>query len=142
MMHFDPDELAGLLDRARSDPFGILEEMRSGNTELLVAYAAGDTLPSLEEWFTPIEPGWVADEERSGPLGRSSVGVEWSFNGVHDRDGDFNGLAASFRQVEVRGFSILGVEEDRFVVRRYVDWAGLFGQLHLSLSWRIPLPND
>jgi len=86
--------------------------------------------------------GWQVDLERTGALGPAPVGVEWSFHGLHDREGAFNGLAASFGSVDVRGFTVFGVEEERFKARRYVDWVGLFGQLHLSLSWRLPVPNE
>jgi hypothetical protein len=36
----------------------------------------------------------------------------------------------------------MGVEEDRFRVRRYVDWAGLFAQLGLTLNWRTPVTPE
>ncbi len=141
MTRIEAGEVEQLRIRAEEDPFGVLEQLRA-DTDLMVAYARADTLPFLQEWFTEVEPGWQVDLERSGPLGPASAGIEWSFHGVHDRESTLNGLAASFRPVDVRGFSILGVERDRFQVRRYVDWAGLFAQLHLSLNWRLPLSKE
>ena len=70
------------------------------------------------------------------------VAVEWAFAGVHSR-ADFNGLRASGRNVDVRGitlFQAVDVEGgQRLGFRRYVDWARVFAQLGLTLSWRIPL---
>lgn len=141
-MPIDREEVEELRRRAEDDPVGAIEEMRAGNTELIDRFGRADTLPFLQTWFTEVEPGWQMDVDRSGALGAQSVGIEWSFHGVHDTDGAFNGLAASMREVDVRGFSIIGMERDRLQVRRYVDWAGLFAQLHLTLNWRMPLSNE
>ena len=76
---------------------------------------------------------------------RNKTGSEWSFAGAHTVDGAFNGLAASGKDVVVRGYTIMSAEPvDKgdgtdFKVRRYVDWAGLYGQLGLSINWRVPV---
>ncbi len=63
-------------------------------------------------------------------------------NDANRDPGAFNGIPASGRGVTVHGFSLLGVEDERLVVRRYVDWAGLFAQLGLTLNWRTPVSPD
>lgn len=133
-------------------PFrSIYEQLRERPDELIanardqlglaVAIARADTVPRLKKWFTE-GAGFDAPAERTGALGTRSVGVEWSYTGRHDKDLAFNGLRASGRTVEVRGYTVVGVEEGKLQVRRYVDWVGLFGQLGLSVNWRIPLPAD
>lgn len=118
------------------DLVGVLREQ----LEFAVAVARADTRPYLATWFEETGEGWRAETQRSGPLGPASVAVDWEFEGVHSKDA-FNGLAASGRPVVVRGLSIFGVDEERFTVRRHVDWAGLFAQLGLTLSWRVPMSD-
>lgn len=128
------------------DPGALIHRLRE-DTEFLVTLARADTQPYLAAWFTEIliegqESGWSYDGERTGPLGRNAAGVEWSWTGVHDNlHGDFNTIAASGKAVTVRGVTLMGVEEGRFRVRRYVDWAGLFAQLGLALNWRTPVTD-
>jgi hypothetical protein len=120
-------------------PPDLLAALR-GDPAFAVAFARADTITHLRRWFTPRR-GWQADKERSGPAGPVGVGVEWVFDGVHDGHATFNGLPATGRPVVVRGVTMAGVEEGRFKLRRYVDWAGLFAQLGLSLNWRVPVPS-
>ena len=130
------------------DPGALIDQLRE-DTELLVALARADTRPQLASWFTELriegqESGWSYDRERTGPLGRNAAGVEWSWIGVHDdqqSDGAFNTIAASGNDVIVRGVTLMSVEDSRFQVRRYIDWAGLFAQLGLTLNWRTPVSN-
>jgi hypothetical protein len=129
----------------------IYEQLRDRPDELInvarndlavgVAIARADAVPRFRTWFTEQE-GWRSNDERSGAIGPASVGVEWQFSGVHDKDLAFNGLAASGRAIEIRGYSIVGADGGKLNVRRYIDWAGLFGQLGLSVNWRIPLPAE
>ena len=139
------------LERFRQlDPARLMDALRE-DVALAVAIVRADTRPSLRAWFSEGEGGqgtggWEFEEERTGPIGPSTVGVEWHWFGVHNdanRDpGAFNGIPASGRDVKVHGFSLLGVEDERLVVRRYVDWAGLFAQLGLTLNWRTPVSPD
>jgi hypothetical protein len=128
------------------DPGALIDKLRE-DTEFLVALARADTRPQLASWFTErrIEgqaSGWSYDRERTGALGRNAVGVEWSWTGVHDnQQGDFNTIAASGKEVTVRGVTLMGVENGRFRARRYMDWAGLFAQLGLALNWRTPITD-
>ena len=53
-------------------------------------------------------------------------------------------ICTSPNDVIVHGFTLFGVElddrgETRAMVRRYVDWAGVFAQLGLTLNWRTPV---
>jgi hypothetical protein len=133
----------------RDRPSELITSLRE-DTDFLVALARADTRPNLVSWFSELgigraEDGWSHDPERTGPIGPNAAGVEWSWIGVHDdegREGTFNNLAPSGREVTVRGFTLMGVEDDRFTVRRYVDWAGLFAQLGLTLNWRTPTPSE
>jgi hypothetical protein len=102
-----------------------------------------DALSFLKTLFEPQrgEESWQATAERSGRLGEAAAGTEWSFEGLHVHDDVFNGIRATGRPVVVRGFTIMSLEEERFKVRRYVDWAGLYGQLGLTVNWRVPLEN-
>lgn len=143
------DELtADQLDRflsLRDNPSDLLASLRE-DMEFQVALARADTRPYLVHWFSEMDisrapQAWAHDPERTGPIGPNAVGTEWSWVGVHDDKrsaGAFNGTAPTNREVRVRGFTLMGVEDGRFKVRRYVDWAGLFAQLHLSLNWRTP----
>ena len=112
------------------------------------AIARADTRPWFIRWFTPVleGPDWEPDVDRSGSLGLGpraavdrSVAVTWRFQGVHDVDGAFLELPATGRSVTIRGVSMLGVEDDTFLIRRYIDWAGLYTQLGLTLNWRVPI---
>ena len=133
----------------RDDPEAFLSAILE-NGELREALARADTSPLLRSWFTPRdegEGGWVADGQRSGAIGKSAAGTEWSFLGVHDQNETFNGIRATGREVEVRGYTLMSIEstdegESRVQLRRYVDWVGLYGQLGLSVNWRVPLPHE
>jgi hypothetical protein len=132
----------------QQQPVELMEVLRD-DIELLVAIARADTRPHLLHWFSEhgVEQaaGWTHDPERTGPIGSFAAGVEWSWVGRHDddgADGAFNGIAPSQREVIVRGMSLMGVEEDEFRVRRYVDWAGVYAQLGLTLNWRTPVRSE
>ena len=144
----DTDLVPAVKDRLSSatDPSALLELLR-GDVDLAIAVAEADTRPSLRTWFAgqgieraETEP-WRADSERTGPIGPSSVGVEWTWTGDH-RDETFNGIAPTGRAVVVRGFTLFSVEDGGFAVRRYVDWAGVFAQLGLTLNWRSPVSSE
>jgi hypothetical protein len=147
----DQERLARLVQ----EPAAHVDDLR-GDPAFQAAVARADVLPRLLGWFTALPgrgtDGWVHDPDRSGPLGPASVAVEWSFAGTYpetrfDRQGDvlgeaantrFNGVRGVGQQVEVHGISLLGVEDGVFRVRRYIDWAGVYAQLGLSLTWRTP----
>jgi hypothetical protein len=131
-----------LFDRVKDSPHELLEEVTS-DEGFREGLARADALSFLTTMFTPRrgDESWQPNAERSGRLGEASTGTEWSFEGLHDQDDVFNGIRATGRSVVVRGFTIMGVEEERFRVRRYVDWAGLYGQLGLTVNWRVPLEN-
>lgn len=113
-----------------------------------IAMARADTRPWFTRWFTSVVegPDWEADVARSGSLGSStqelgerSVAISWRYQGVHDLDGAFLELPATGRLVTIRGVSLLGVEDEAFQIRRYIDWAGVYTQLGLTLNWRVPI---
>jgi hypothetical protein len=130
----------GVYEENRERP-GALVEIARQQIELGMAIVRADAVPRFRTWFSETAE-FVTPPERSGPLGPASVAVEWEFNGVHDKDGAFNGLAASGRAVTIRGLTILSADNGRLQVRRYTDWVGLYAQLGLTLNWRIPLPAD
>jgi len=131
-------------EQLRREPKKLLVALRS-DIEFQIAVTKADTRPFLRRWFAERDGGWVCNLEGTGPVGPASVGSEWSFAGAHTVDGAFNGLAASGKDVVVRGYTIMSAEPvDKgdgtdFKVRRYVDWAGLYGQLGLSINWRVPV---
>ena len=140
------------LDTALQDPAQLAELMETirGDIDFLVALARADMRPYLVTWFTErpragAENGWVHEPDRSGVVGASAAGVEWRWTGIHDDDGHpggaFNGTTPSGLDVEVTGFTLMSIENDRFTVRRYIDWAGLYAQLGLTLNWRTPVPS-
>jgi hypothetical protein len=102
-----------------------------------------DSVAVLGQWFSPRDGGWSDEPDRSGMLGENSFGAAWLYRGVHNIQGTFNGLPATRRQVTVRGFTVIGPDpEGRLIkarIRRYIDWAGLFAQMGLTLNWRVPL---
>jgi hypothetical protein len=132
-------------------PTALLQALRN-ERELLLAIAEADTAPNLRQWFSEREivrakGGWAHDPERTGPVGDVAAGVEWTWTGVHDegtKDRSFNNIAPSGQSVTVHGFTLFGVEKDdrladQLMVRRYIDWAGVFAQLGLTLNWRTPV---
>jgi hypothetical protein len=132
---------------SEDDPSALIERLRE-DTEFLVALARADTRPQLTSWFSERrvegqDNGWSYDPEPTGAMGPNAAGVEWSWIGVHDNEGGvtFNDIAASGQEVTVRGVTLMGVEDGRFMVRRYIDWAGLFAQLGLTLNWRTPVSS-
>jgi hypothetical protein len=144
------DELGAFIadfDRLVSQPEAEMPTVRS-NLDFLVAIVRADIAPRLREWFRPLDTGedgvaldrgWRHHPERTGPIGPEAAGVEWSFEGHHVRDLAFNGTHATGWKVTVRGVSLVGVEDSKFQIRRYVDWAGLYAQLGLTMNWRTPV---
>jgi hypothetical protein len=141
----------------RDDPVALVEALRF-DVDLLVTIAEADTAPMLRQWFSELgihrdENGWQHVPGRTGPIGEFAAGVEWQWTGVHDDGGEpgggdaersFNGIPPSGNVVTVHGFTLFGVELDdlgaqQARVRRYVDWAGVFAQLGLTLNWRTPV---
>jgi hypothetical protein len=155
-----PDDLRDFYLGLRDNPEGLLEALRQPDQVFLLAIAEADTAPMLRQWFSErgivrAESGWEHDPHRTGRIGESAVGVEWRWTGVHDDGGDqdddggptfpsFNSLPPSGNEVTVHGFTLFGIELDHrgeplAAVRRYVDWAGVFAQLGLTLNWRTPV---
>ena len=135
----DLGDLRDAYEALEEDPEGLFGALRE-SVDLQVAMARADIRPHLRAWFTETVD-WQNDPQTSGVVGPGAAGVEWMWQGVHDKDGTFNGLSPSGREIVVRGFTLIGIEEGRLVLRRYIDWAGLYEQLGLALSWRLPLPT-
>ena len=146
-----PEQLELFLS-LRESPDDLMGHLRE-DVDLAVTLARADTRPYLRSWFSEMgierRPGggWSHDPERTGPIGPNAVGVEWRWVGTHkdeadDGGGGFNAIAPSGRDVTVRGFTLMGAEDRRFMVRRYIDWAGLFAQLGLTLNWRTPVASE
>jgi hypothetical protein len=147
-----PPNLADEIEELEPDVRGLFESLSqdatSGDLELFASdsrfwlpAARLDIRPWLVHWFEPTTD-WAVDGNRSGPIaGTSSVGCAWSYGGDHREDGRFNGLTATGRSVVVRGYTVMGDENGRFGFARYIDWAGLYGQLGLTVNWRVPVPN-
>ena len=138
------EELGGQRDRFQrlhqaDDHSSLVEEMR-GDTDFALAVVRADCITYLRKWFTRTD-GWKTLDERSGASGRTGVAVEWTYAGVHDGAADFNGLSPTGRPVVVRGVTMAGLEKGRMVLCRYVDWAGVFAQLGLTLNWRVPVSS-
>ena len=106
-----------------------------------------DVESHLTAWFSEREWRWV-----SGMLGREGdaprIATEWEYVGTHDTpDESFNGLRPTGAEITARGVTVIflgpkeadGPEVLRF--QRYVDWAGLFAQLGLTLNWRVPVAD-
>lgn len=138
----DPDALGRYAELA-ADWSALLAVLRD-DPDFGLRVVEADAVAVLVQWFRPGE-GWARDPDRWGVLGENAYGVAWAFDGVHDEDRVFNGLPASGRRVSVVGFTVIGpdpVGGPRAVIRRYVDWAGVFGQLGLTLNWRLPVPSE
>jgi len=148
---FEPDEqnqLRQLLEK----PGQLADALRKGQ-DVHVTLARADVLPRLLTWFTPRpdygRDGWEHHQESSGLVGSAWAVVEWTFAGTyeptrvdaHNREvanTSFNGLRALGQKVTLDGVTLVSVESALPQFRRYIDWAGLFAQLGLSLNWRIP----
>lgn len=150
MPQWEDDLTTDQLERFRAlrdDPHALVASLRE-DREFQLALARADARPHLVTWFseaTRPTDAWRPDPERSGPIGDHSVGTEWCWTGMHDDEGcanTFQGIPGSGRGVTVRGFTLMGVEDGQFRVRRYVDWAGLFAQLGLTLNWQVPVPSE
>jgi hypothetical protein len=136
----DNDEVA-FYRQHQADWPALLERLREQH-EFGLKLAEADSVAVLSQWFTAADGGWQPDADRSGLLGADAFGVAWEYEGVHDIPSAFNGLPASDRRVTVRGFTVIAADQSRggrAQIRRYVDWAGVFAQLGLTLNWRIPL---
>ena len=119
-----------------------LLETLTGDLEFGLKVVEADSVAVLSQWFTAADGGWRTEADRSGLLGADAFGVAWAYDGIHDIPFAFNGVPASNRPVTVRGFTLIGPDPSgrgRVQIRRYVDWAGVFGQLGLTLNWRIPV---
>lgn len=142
-------EQLDLFQSLQQDPTALVAALRE-DTALLVALARADTRPTLVTWFSERsvegdQTAWSHDPERTGPVGENAAGVEWAWHGVHDdtgTSGAFNTTTGSEREVTVHGFTLMGVEAEEFLVRRYVDWAGVFAQLGFTLNWRTPVRSE
>jgi hypothetical protein len=137
-------ELGDHLDRFRrlydgDDHQELLGALRD-DTAFALAVARADCITYLRKWFTRTD-GWQTVDERCGATGAAGVAVEWTYRGVHDGEADFNGLSPTGRPVMVRGVTVTGIEKGRLKLHRYVDWAGVFAQLGLSLNWRVPVSS-
>jgi hypothetical protein len=151
----DGHDVEWILDAIREseapnlDAAGEVLRMMAEDTDLRSAIAYADSVAVLQVLGNERDAGWVVDEERSGTIGdRGSVGVTWTYQAVHDWEQDFDptkpqpelrGLPPTGRALEANGFSIFGVDDIGFTVRRYVDWAGLYTQLGIGLNWRFPV---
>jgi hypothetical protein len=121
------------------DHSALVEEMR-GDPGFARAVCRADAITYLRRWFTGTD-GWKTVEHRSGASGPGGVAIEWTYRGVHDGAADFNSLAPTGRPVSMRGMTMVGLEKGRMVMCRYVDWAGAFAQLGLTLNWRVPVSS-
>jgi hypothetical protein len=133
----DSERANDVLGRVNEGANELVQQLRGDDT-MVKNVVAADALSSMLQWFSGDEdvdftPG------RSGAVGVEVAGAEWTFRGVHDIGGAFRGLPATGREVEVHGFTILSAVDDRLMVTRHIDWAGLFAQLGLGLDWRVPL---
>lgn len=116
------------------------------DAELQRAIARADVMPQLAAWFKADlshgDGGWAAAPERSGPVGQASACVvAWSFQGIHTQEVDpspIEGALPLDQEITLQGVTFMGVEDGAFLLRRYVDWAGLYAQLGFSLNWRTP----
>jgi hypothetical protein len=122
--------------------------MMAEDTDLRSAVAYADAVAVLQDLGSERDDGWAVDEARSGTIGSASVGVTWRYRMAHDWEQDFDytkpqpelrGLPPTGRSLEANGFSLFGVDDTGFTIRRYVDWAGLYTQLGLGLNWRFPI---
>ena len=136
----DEEEVARYLELQEDWP--ALLETLTGDLEFGLKVVEADSVAVLSQWFTAADGGWRTEADRSGLLGADAFGVAWAYDGIHDIPFAFNGVPASNRPVTVRGFTLIGSDPSgsgRAQIRRYVDWAGVFGQLGLTLNWRIPV---
>ena len=127
--------------RELQEDWPALLEALTGDPAFGLKVVEVDSVVVLSQWFRPTD-GWRAEEGQWGLLGDNAFGVAWEYDGIHDIPSAFNGLPASDRPVTVRGFTLIGPDPSRrgrVQIRRYVDWAGVFGQLGLTLNWRIPV---
>jgi hypothetical protein len=134
------EEVARYLELQEDWP--ALLETLTGDLEFGLKVVEADSVAVLRQWFTAADGGWRTEAPRSGLLGADAFGVAWEYDGIHDIPFAFNGVPASNRPVTVRGFTLIGPDPSgsgRVQIRRYVDWAGVFGQLGLTLNWRIPV---
>jgi hypothetical protein len=112
------------------------------------ALCRADVEPHFAEWFTPVsgwraQPSFVIPTDRAGQASRASAAVEWEWHGRHDKNYTFNNTLATGTEVIVRGCTVMAFnEKDVLKVRRYIDWAGLFTQIGISVNWRVPAPPD
>jgi hypothetical protein len=124
-------------ERITEDPVNLYEELQ-GDPKVLADFVRQDSEPPLTRWFEPTS-GWENFAGSTGRFGEEALAVEWVYLGVHTKDWVFNGIRATGNRVEVRGCTVVALERGEFRLRRYIDWAGLFAQLGLTMNWRLPV---
>jgi hypothetical protein len=134
------DRADDVIRRLRTQADSLLGELRDGS-DLVEHIILADTLSNMLQWFSSDEVVEFT-AGRSGVVGTEVAGAEWTYSGVHDVPGAFNGLPATGRKVTVRGYTILSAVGREAKVTRHIDWAGLFTQLGLGLDLRVPLPPE
>jgi hypothetical protein len=132
-------------ERLLDEPDQLIAELRE-DRGFHLAVVRADTMPVVRTWFAERDAGFRVNLEHSGPVGPASVGTAWVYEGHHVEDRAFNGMRATGKQIELRGYTIMSAApgadggRSKLQSRRYVDWAGLYGQLGLSIDWRVPVP--
>jgi hypothetical protein len=153
-----PTDLEVLVRKLQGLDPGPVFDTWADEIRIWAAVAELDILPSLTSWFSPRENGWDWDRAKSGRLGPRpargclglrrrrggggggrAAGVAWTYEGVHDIDETFNGLPGTGNDVTVRGFTVVGIEDDKLRFWRYIDWIDLYTQLGLTINWRVPV---
>jgi hypothetical protein len=159
----DPDQIERVVDTLQhgdeleqgGERVSRLLESLVGDTTLRNAIAYADAAYFLQVFTTRPEEGWAVNEARSGRIGESGpLGVDWTYQTTHDRGSTrearkvseqfapFLALPPTNRRISAHGFTMLASEDSRFVLHRYIDLAGLYAQLGLGLSWRLPIDDS
>ena len=103
-----------------------------------------DITAGLGDIFEPLDARSVMVAEAFRDTERISnsevTAVPWSYQCRHT--GDFYGVFPTGRNLEIQGVTFVDNRSGRTLLHRYVDWAGVFAQLGMSVSGRVSVTEE
>jgi hypothetical protein len=99
---------------------------------------------SFEPWDGNAPESFLVSEEfrdEENFIGNDLIAaVPWTFHCRHT--GNFQELFPTGRELNIDGITLVDSRRGDVQLHRYVDWAGVFAQLGLEVSSRIPITED
>jgi hypothetical protein len=111
---------------------------------VVMGYVVGGLSASFEAWEgVPSEAFSVSEAfgDDADMIGNDQVAaVPWTYHCLHN--GNFQELFPTGRELFIQGMTLVDSRRGDPQLHRYVDWAGVYVQLGLEVSSRIPVTED